>query len=226
MYHKARLVKNSLLLATSHPLQLDRVVTKHYCLPEEMPHYRVAREFLSCGVVSNNAIQEYLSGTCHSDHPPFYRYPRKLNQQPIWWQMPWGAHEKRKKTKEESIYTRRERKLDSFIENMKNIQKKGFRWVYSGPINVHLLFYSAHSPVGICIDGHHRLAALKALQGTEKLADTNIRARSVLKTQINETVGRPDAAVKDVEDKNRWGTLALMIAEQMEPRHGAVEIKL
>ena len=149
-------------------IPLSHILTRHFCIPKQLPHYDFCRAFFQDKTVEALQKSRYMNWFPRSPNDYFFNIPNNLKKSPVWWELPWGGFNKlgsidmNKEHPSAEFRKVRTKAANSYIELLKSISKDGFSFT-KGPITpVHLL-WDNNRFAAIQHGSHHRLVTLQYL---------------------------------------------------------------
>lgn len=150
-------ILNIINVIFSKKFPLQRILNKHFEPGHLSPHYEIINLYLQNGKAIN------IKETKYWDRGElFYKLPKNLDCEPIWWIMPWAYTPKENKSPSEK-HEKKLKQSEKFFNLIDDVIKNGYSFYKSGPFNGYLLHHPDHGQVFIIVDGHHRLAMLSYL---------------------------------------------------------------
>ncbi|MCB4412113.1 hypothetical protein [Synechococcus sp. MU1611] len=144
-------------------IPLTKIVTRNFCLPQELPHYDFCRAYFESRTIealNRSAYSRWLPRN-HTDY--FIHYPSNLQRKPIWCELPWGGFNKLDiKIDSEKLRASRLQSCRDYLKLLNSIHKNGFDFSKGPYTPIHILIDN-NNYVAIQYGSHHRLVALRYL---------------------------------------------------------------
>lgn len=143
---------------------VNKICTRFFIEPRLSYHYDFAKCFFEKG--ESHALNncDYTTWLPVDQDSLFLSLPTGLQTAPVWWRMPWGGFNKlcQNEISIATIAAAKHRKLTSFIELLRSVEKQGLSHFGGTDIPVHELVWGRER-VYIQHGGHHRIATLAYL---------------------------------------------------------------
>ena len=153
------------------------ICTRSFQKLNETPHYKFCKTFFEYGEKEALKIENYCPVDLKSHRDLFDHLPKGLDQEPIWWLMPWGGTVRKPDFNKERRIEVKRHYSDKFIELLKSIEKNGLVIDKKFRPPVHQLIKGEQTAY-ILQDGHHRSAIFSYIvengcQNLLKFPDSN-----------------------------------------------------
>lgn len=161
---------NSTIAWTDCEVDSNLICTRSFAKLNKTAHYDFCKAFFENGEEQALKVKEYCQINLKSHEDLFNNLPKDLDQQPIWWLMPWGGTIRNPEFNKEARIEFKKHYTTRFLNLLKSIEKNGFVVNKNFRPPVHQLI-KGKKTVYILQDGHHRSAIFNYIisQGRQNL---------------------------------------------------------